>query len=83
MVKFMKTLLAASKGGERFEELQALRLVLARSITAAERLGTLKDISLLVGKLLDVSREIEQLSDAKAKAVAECIPDELFDVETV
>ncbi len=75
-----KTLRAAAAAGDRKAELQALRTLLAESITQARKDGSLRDISPLAGKLLEVGRELTELEEAEGVEVP---PDEPFDPETI
>lgn len=78
-----RTLLGAARLGDRLEELRVLRKVLARSITAAEKAGSWREISPLAGKLIEVGRELEQLTRERDRIEAEALPDEPFDDASV
>ena len=78
-----RTLAGAAHKGDRLTELRLLRKTLARSITAAEKAGSWREISPLAGKLIEVGKEVEQLAQALAKAEAVAVPDEPFDGASV
>lgn len=83
MAERRKSLTIAARDGDRLAELRALRAIIARSITAAEKAGSFRDISPLSGKLVEIGKEIDQIVEKAGQIEAESAPDEPFDPNDV
>lgn len=83
MVARPRTLKNAVIAGSRVEELQAMKRMLATAMEKAQRAGEWRDLSPLAGRLMQVSRELEELQQSEAAAEAVEVPDEPFDASSV
>lgn len=82
-----RTLVGASRIGDRLEELKLLRVLTSEAITAARDEGKHRELSPLIGKLMEIGVEIEQIEDelAEAAELAEeaAVDDEPFNPDEV
>ncbi|MFT3971707.1 MAG: hypothetical protein QM695_15885 [Micropruina sp.] len=83
MAERRKSLTIAARDGDRLAELRALRAIIARSITSAEKAGSFREISPLAGKLVEIGKEIDQIEEKAGQIEAEAAPDEPFDPSDV